>query len=133
MEPVVAQEVALAEFERFCGMLHAYPDHDKFLSDDERNRFEANRDRIVSSIMHGALVIETSGAAKYTAPSTGCTFRFVEPTARKLKALDKYKDQQKMARTIAVIAAFSGTKESDVEDLTTAELMVCDALASGFF
>jgi hypothetical protein len=128
----VSREVAESEFGRFCSMLEAYSDADSLNSDDDRQEFNDNRERFVSAVMRGSLVVDESGEVTYTAKN-GLELHFSEPTAGQIVAVDRHKKDHNAAKQIALIAALSGKTEREIGQLVQRDMRVLNAIVAGFF
>jgi len=67
---VVDEEVALAEFERFCEEMDIEND-ESILDQEDLTTWNKQKRKIVGAIMKGAMVINESGEAVYTPQKSG--------------------------------------------------------------
>lgn len=84
-EPVVAQEVAEAEYER---MLEKMDLHFDGMNDEEEESLGQHRRRIIRAIMEGRLVVDEKGQPTFTPVSGGDAITFREYTGRSLMSID---------------------------------------------
>lgn len=133
MTQKVAREVALQDFERFCHMMAAYSDAESLKAEEDIKSFEENRDRFVGAIQAGSLVVESDGTVTYTPSNGGSDLKFSEPLAYHLLAVDRYKKDQNMHKSIALIAALTGKTESEIGKLPQRDMRVLNAIVAGFF
>ncbi len=108
MECKIAKEVAEAEFEKWAEDMDLDHDTDGMDAED-LTAFNKQKNRIVRSIMQGALVFNDDGEAVFTpqhknAKSTD-PITFYESDGASLKAMDGKKKNQDMSKTFAVMAA----------------------------
>lgn len=132
----VSQEVAEAEFERFCTMLDAYSTAAMYSSAEDLEAFNSAKAQFVRAVMAGSLVVDDEGVPVYTPTTPGWEhgpIRFPEPTVGQQRKLDREKQDAGVSRTILLISTVTGLAPSNIDKLMQRDKRVCDAVILGFF
>ena len=133
-ETKIAAEVAEAEVDRIVAFFEVDPDGAEWAE---------SRARLVKAMGRGKLTLEESEAALRLAlarpieladgKSQITELLFREPTAGDLKALDRYRDGEQMAKTIHLVSKMTGQPIGVIERLAARDLGTIGAVASLFF
>lgn len=128
---VVAEDVALDDFERFAECMDLDLDVSQMDADDLAG-LAKQKSRIIKAMRIGALVISENGEAVYTPqnPRTKnkdpLTFR--ERSGASLMAMDGKKKGHDAAKTYAVMADITGVPAGTFASMVGADIKVCEAL-----
>ena len=133
MSDKIALEVAESEFTRFVDLM----DLDVELSDmdeDDRKGFKQQKDRMISAIRSGSLVINDSGEPIFTPQRTSdCnSITFYEPTGASLMAMDRKKKTEDIGKLYATMGDMTKTNANIFSKMKMADLKVCMAIATLF-
>jgi hypothetical protein len=133
MDHVIEKEAAEAEL---AGIVEF------FEVDPEGKDWEDNRKRLLAAIQKGRLSLAIDAgrieltlvqAIELENRQTVPSLSFKEPTAGDLKALDKYKENEGMAKTLHLVSKMTGQPIGVVERMVARDLSVVGAIASLFF
>jgi hypothetical protein len=132
----VSLDVAIDEFERFCGAMDLDFDLTKMTAEEDRKSFEQTRDRVVRSIERGHLIINENGEPVFT-PQLGdgdarSPITFHEPTGATVLAIDKAKKGQDAQKTFLMLADFTGQPVVRYAKMANRDFRVCQALMTLF-
>lgn len=128
---VVAQEVALAEFDRFAECMDL--DLDTSLMDaEDLTMFTKQKNRIVRAIVRGNLVVNDDGEAVYTPAHSKSRYKdaitFHERTGASAIAMDGKKKNHDVARTYAIMADMCRVDAKVFSGLVGPDIKICEAL-----
>jgi len=110
MEPVVAREVAEADFERFCNRHDLRVQPSKF-SPDAVEMWREQKDIIIEEMMAGRLIVTDDGMINFQAYSSGFknpTLCFKELSYEFLEETDKYAKEGIHKRNRMLLAHLTG-------------------------
>lgn len=129
----IAVEVAEAEFDRFCDAM-CIDNDPSTLDDDDKQGFAQQRNRVVSAIIAGSLVIDEEGRPVYTPQRVADAepVTFYEPTGATLMAMDRRKKGEDIAKLYAAMADIARTHPSTFAKMPMPDLRVCMAIATLF-
>lgn len=127
----VADEVAEAEFARFCEAMDFDIDPAGMDADD-REGFASLKKRIIRAMKNGTLVVDTEGRPVFTPQEGGDAITFHEPTGADLMAMDQRKKNADMAKLFAVMAAISKQSSARFSKMKKRDLDVCLAITNLF-
>lgn len=133
----MTREMAEEEFARFLEMMDLTSKLEEKLDAEDSKNLQDCRSSIVRAIEDGSLVItgEDGGLALFT-PKRGTDrkpFRFPEPSAGVLLAADKRRDGHNTAKTLAMLAEWSGENAQRFTNLKPVDFRVCTSLMALFF
>jgi len=133
MADKIAREVAEAEFQRFADMMDLDVDTSD-MTEEDRQAFEQQRDRLLAAIQAGALVINEEGEPVFTPTRTAdaAPITFREPTGASLMAMDKRKKTEDIAKLYAAMADMSGSHPSTFARMKMADLKIAMAITTLF-
>lgn len=133
MSEKVVKEVAEQEFSRFveCMDLDVNPID---MDEDDRNSFNQQKDRIISAIQSGAVVISENGEPTFTPQRSNDVnpITFYEPTGASLMAMDRKKKTEDIGKLYAAMGDMSKTHASVFSKMKMADLKVCMAITTLF-
>jgi hypothetical protein len=133
MAQVIEKEAAELELARIVEFFEVEPEGDDW---------EANKARLIQVIGKGRIIMDEDKSAvilQLVAPlelENGETVRelaFREPTAGGLKKLDRFKDNEKMAKTIALASDITGQPVGVIDRMGSRDLSTMGAIVSLFF
>jgi hypothetical protein len=110
--------------------------------DPEGEDWEDSKRRLLQAIQKGRITLDESAGqiiVELVAPvelKTGETIRklaFKEPTAGDLRVFDKYKDGEKMAKSIHLASRMTGQPTTVIEGMGSRDVSTMGAVASLFF
>jgi len=133
MTDKVAKEVAEAEFERFAEAMDLDVDT-SIMDEDDRKGFDLQKNRIVSAIRSGAMVVNEDGEPVFTPQrmKDAGTITFHEPDGAALMAMDRKKKSEDIGKLYATMGAMTGTTAKTFSGMKMADLKVCMAIATLF-
>lgn len=115
---------------------------DFFEVDPEGHDWESSKARMLAAIMKGRIILDEDAATvvvTLTAPikldngETVGELSFHEPNAADLKVLDRYKDGEKMAKTVHLASRMTGKPIGVLDKMGARDLQTMGAVASLFF
>lgn len=132
MDGVMTEEMAETELQRMLQLMDL--DH-KFenLEGEDRTSASKARDTVLRALRLGRLVVDSEGVATYT-PQVGDTspLVFAEPTGAVMQAMDRRKEGETMAKTFAMLGAWTGQPPTRFSAMRMRDLTVCQMLMSLF-
>jgi hypothetical protein len=132
---IVAEEVAVAEFDRFVEAMGLDLD-DAAMDQDDKASLENEKGRILRAIRRGFMVVNDAGELVFT-PQREKTpdktpIRFREPTGATLMAIDRHKEGKNVHKLYAILADVAGCEQKRFALMAHADAAVCRAVASLF-
>jgi len=133
MENKINAEAAALELQRIV---------DFFEVDPEGDDWQDNKTRLLQAIQKGRLTLDEDnvsiiqGLVSPITTNDGKTItelKFHEPDAGDLKTLDKYKDHEKMAKTVHLASRMTGESIGVLDHMRARDLATMGAIASLFF
>ena len=133
MENVLAPEVAEEEIKRIV---------QAFEVDPEGKEWEDSKARLKQAIMKGRITLDDDSMTITQKLATPIRLKngddvheltYHEPTAGDLKVFDKYKDGEKMAKTIHLASKMTGQPIAILEDMGSRDMSTMGSIASLFF
>jgi hypothetical protein len=122
-----AQEVAEAEFERFCKSMDIRCDVSKMDTETVED-FEKLRDTLVCSITRGNLVINETGEPVFTPVSDdGEPIIFHEGDGSDKMAMDNLKEGKNMTKFYALMASVTRNNRGRFGKMKERDLKICEA------
>lgn len=133
MNDKVAKEVAEAEFDRFVKSMDLDVDPSD-MSEEDKEAFQQQKDRLVGAIQSGALTINDDGEPVFTPQRTkdADTLTFHEPTGASLMAMDRKKKSEDIGKLYAAMADMTRSHSSTFSKMRMADLKVCMAITTLF-
>lgn len=133
MKEKVALEVAEQEFNRFVEAMDLDVDPAD-MDEDDKKGFEQQRDRVVSAIQFGSLVISDSGEPVFTPQRSKDIdqITFHEPTGASLMAMDRKKKTEDVGKLYAAMGDMTKTHAGVFSKMKMADLKVCMAITTLF-
>lgn len=133
MTDIVAKEVAEEEFNRFVDLMDLDVDPVD-MDEDDRKGFTQQKDRILSAIQSGALVVKDTGEPVFTPQRTNDadTITFYEPTGASLMAMDRKKKTEDIGKLYAAMGDITKTHSNVFSKMKMADLKVCMAVTTLF-
>ena len=132
-DPVVVQEVAEDEFNRFCEAMDIVNNTGAMTEEDEKS-FKGPKETIIRAIMQGGLVVNDDGEPVYTprnSPKVGAlTFR--EPSGADYMAMDRKKDGQNIGKMWAMADSVTKSSPGTIANLRNRDLKVVQAVMQLF-
>lgn len=130
-EPVVAQDVAEAEFERFTTAMDL--DLDTSMMDvEDLTAFNKQKSKLVRAVMQGHLIFNDNGEAVYTPFNPRSKHKepitFHERSGASLMAMDGKKKNHDVAKTYAVLADMCKVHQSVFANLIGSDVKICEAI-----
>ena len=124
-------DVAECEFQRFVDLMDI---DDSTNESEEAADFQKLKDRLISAMQSGALVINENGEPIYTPQRTKDIdpLTFHEPTGASLMAMDRRKKTEDMAKLYAAMSDMTKTHASTFSKMKMFDLKVCIAVATLF-
>lgn len=130
-EPLVAKDMAEAEFDRFTDAMGLLVDTSAMDAED-RTAFDKHVARITHSIQSGSLVINDEGKAVYTPCRPDSKYQeaitFNERSGVSLMAMDGKKKNYDVAKTYAVMGEMCKLHPSTFAGLVGPDIKTCEAL-----
>ena len=131
MPDVIAEDVALLEFDRFVDSMELDVDTTKMDAED-LTAFNKQKRRLIEAIKCGALVFNEDGEAIYTPghkkSKTTDAITFHERTGASLMVMDQKKKGHDMAKTYAVMAEMCRVHPNVFAGLVGRDIKVCEAI-----
>ena len=133
MTDKIAKEVAELEFNRFVESMDLDVDQSD-MDEDDKKGFLQQKDRILSAIQNGSLVVLDTGEPVYTPQRTNDAqaITFHEPTGASLMAMDRKKKTEDIGKLYAAMADITKTHASNFSKMKMADLKVCMAITTLF-
>lgn len=133
VDDVIDRATAEAEFNRFVDLMDLDMT-DAGTDPEEKADKEGARDKIVTSIMRGALVINDDGEPVFTPVRSGdvVPITFHEPTGASLMAMDRVKKNADIKKTYSVLAEITKQNPQLFSALKMGDLKVCLAVLTLF-
>lgn len=127
---VVARDVALEEFARMCAARRCDID-EASMSKEDKKTFEDARNRIVSAIVRGELVIESDGTPVFTPPVPGAKpIRFHKATGATFMASDGASETA--GKTVAMLQEVTQSNPGEISKLEAPDFKVCQSILQLF-
>lgn len=130
-EPIVALEVAEAEFDRFVEMMDLDVDTTK-MNEDDVSGFEKQKRRILRALQAGSLVINDNGEAVYCPQHSRSKHKdaitFHEYSGASGMATDGKKKNQNVAATYAMMGDMCKVHPNIFAGLVGPDIKICMAL-----
>jgi hypothetical protein len=132
-ENVIEREAAESELQHIV---------DYFEVDPDGQDWEGSKARLLAAIMKGRIILDEDKPAvtmTLAAPirldngQTVAELSYSEPTAGDMRSLDRFKDGEKMAKTIALASRMTGQPVGIIERMGARDLQTMGAIASLFF
>lgn len=133
MKDKVALEVAEQEFNRFVEAMDLDVDPAD-MDEDDKKGFEQQRDRVVSAIQAGTVVINDNGEPVFTPQRTKDVepITFHEPTGASLMAMDRKKKTEDIGKLYAAMGDMTKNHANVFSKMKMADLKVCMAITTLF-
>ncbi len=130
---LVAREVAEQDFNRFADSMDLDIDPVDMDAEDKKG-FEQQKDRIISAIQSGSLVINDIGEPVFTPKRTkdADAITFYEPTGASLMAMDRKKKTEDVGKLYASMGEITRTHASTFSKMKMSDLKVCIAITTLF-
>jgi hypothetical protein len=132
-EPVVAEDVAESEFQRWVDTHRMTQKLDPArLDGEDRKTLLDQKLKLIDAIQRGELVVNESGQFVYTPPGVDpITFK-MPVFALVRQSLDKFKDGQNGQRMLFLLTASTGTGGHIFDKMEPPEFQVCQAVLNLF-
>lgn len=130
--PVVSEEVAARDFERFVEGMGLDLD-ETGLDEDDRKGLSENRRKVIRAIMKGNLVIDDEGRAVFTPVSGGDAITFSEPKGKIYLAMDQGKRDHLGEKMNKAMADLTGQPPVRFANMPLRDHKVCTAITNLFF
>jgi len=133
MTDLIAKEVAEQEFDRFVDLMDLDVDTDG-MDEDDKKSFTQQKDKLISAIQTGALVVEDTGEPVFTPQRTeGATpIKFYEPTGASLMAMDRKKKTEDIGKLYAAMGDMTKTNAGLFSKMRMPDLKICMAITTLF-
>lgn len=133
MKDKVALEVAEQEFNRFVEAMDLDV-NPADMDEDDKKGFEQQRDRVVSAIQAGTVVINDNGEPVFTPQRTKDVepITFHEPTGASLMAMDRKKKTEDIGKLYAAMGDMTKNHANVFSKMKMADLKVCMAITTLF-
>lgn len=130
-KPKVAEEVAQAEFERFCETMDLDIDQAHMDAEDKASLEDARR-RIVRAMMRGKLVVNNDGEPVLSPSDGGESITFRQLKGAHYMAIDKKKVGHNVERTHAMLAEQTRQSPQRFANMDGPDYKVCTAIITLF-
>ena len=128
----VAEEVAVAEFDRFVEAMDLDVDP-KRMDEEDLKSYQAARGRVVDAIIDGHLVIDEEGRPIYTPRKDNTEpITFYEPTGASLMAMDGKRKGRDVGKMFATLADITRQSEQRFAKMSNRDIKVCLAIVALF-
>lgn len=130
----LSKDVAEAEFNRFGEMMDLDFNVDMMDVDDLKG-FNNQKNRVVSAIQAGALVVTDIGEPVFTpqrTPEFKEAITFHEPTGATFISMDKKKAGQDMGKLYTIMQEMTGVHAGQLSKLRGSDAKVCQAVLALF-
>lgn len=133
MKDKVALEVAEQEFNRFVEAMDLDV-NPADMDEDDKKGFEQQRERVVSAIQAGTVVINDNGEPVFTPQRTkdADPITFYEPTGASLMAMDRKKKTEDIGKLYAAMGDMTKNHANVFSKMKMADLKVCMAITTLF-
>lgn len=133
MKDRVSKDVAEQEFDRFVEVMDLDIDPAD-MDEDDKKGYQQQRERVVSAIQSGALVINDNGEPVFTPQRTKDIepLTFHEPTGASLMAMDRRKKSEDVGKMYALMGEITKTHASNFAKMKMGDLKVCQAVTTLF-
>lgn len=125
----IDRETAELEFDRFA-LAMDFDMNEAGLSLEDKQDRDAAREKVISAIRNGSLVVNDSGQPEFTPRlSEVPPFVFRMPTGADLQNMERFKERAKITQMYAFLGGISGRPVKNFAALKMRDLQVCMALA----
>jgi hypothetical protein len=133
MNDVVAKEVAEAEFLRFVDAMDLDVEPAD-MDEDDLKGFNQQKNRIISAIQSGSLVVSDKGEPIYTPQRTNDAqaITFYEATGSALMAMDRKKKTEDIGKLYAAMGEITKTHANVFSKMKMSDLKICMAITTLF-
>jgi len=133
MDIVVAKEVADEEFTRFVDTMDLDVDLED-MDEEDKKAFSQQKNRIVSAIMSGVLVVNDNGEPVFTPKRVNDAkpITFYEPTGASLMAMDRKKKTEDIGKLYAAMGDITKTSAGVFSKMKMSDLKICMAITTIF-
>lgn len=133
MTDKIAKEVAEQEFNRFAESMDLDIDPADMDVEDKKG-FDQQKDRVMSAIQSGALIIKDNGEPVFTPQRTNDAeaITFHEPTGASLMAMDRKKKTEDIGKLYATMGEMTKTHANVFSKMKMPDLKVCMAITTLF-
>ncbi len=133
-KPVVAKEVAEAEFERWARGMDLTEDiREDYFEGDDLKSLQATKRTVLNAMMCGSLVVDSDDQLVFT-PKLGNKepITFPEPDGKTLLELDLVKKGHDVKKRFKLLGGWTGAGETRFTNLKRRDLNVCLAILTLF-
>jgi hypothetical protein len=130
---VIEKEAAEAELARIVDFFEVDPEGDTWADSRARMLAAIQKGRIVLDEDQGSVVMSLIAPLELESGKHIKELSFHEPTAGELKVLDKYREHERMAKTIHLASAMTKQAIGVIERIGARDLQVLGAVAELFF
>lgn len=129
------REMAEEELARFLEAMDLDRKVAEKLDEEDAKSLESVRTDILRAIEDGSLIIDDNGVATYTPrrSTDRSPLVFDEPEASCLQAADKRRDGHNTAKTIAILAAWTGQNGDRFSRMKSSDYRLCTSMLALFF
>ncbi len=133
MTDKIAKEVAEQEFDRFVESM-ALDVNPSDLDAEDKKSLDQTRDRVVSAIQNGSLVVNDEGEPTFTPIRTKNMdpITFYEPTGSCIQAMDRKKKTEDIGKLFAAMGDITKSHANVFSKMKMSDLKVCMAIATLF-
>lgn len=132
-ENLLGDDVARAELDRIIGFFEVDPEGEEW-QDSERRLLQAiKKGRVELDEQSNLVIMRLVAPIELQNGQTIAELKFKEPSASDLKVFDKYKEAEKMAKTIHLAAKMTGQPVGIIDRMGSRDVATMGALASLFF
>jgi hypothetical protein len=134
-EPVVAKEVAEADFDRWLAEMGLSEKCDPArLNDEDKRSLAAVKELLIGALMSGSLVVDAGGCFVFTPTKSAdqTPITFYEPTGASYMAMDLAKRDQGVQKTIKFLADMTKQNPTRFAKMVNRDLSVCSAISAIF-
>ena len=127
---VVDKETAERDFDSFIEKM----DIDVEMSEEDKETFDEQKDKMVKAIQKGSLVVEENGELTFIPQRSKDKdpITFYEPTGATLSAMDTRKKDENVKKTYAAMADMTHTSASTFSKMSISDVKVCMAIFTLF-
>ena len=133
MENIIVKDVAELELQRIVDFWEVDPDGESWEDSKRRLLTAIGKGRIVLDDDNGVLVMTLVSPIELQTGEVISKLEFREPTASDLKVFDKYKETEKMAKTIHLASKMTGQTTAVIDRMGSRDVSTMGAVASLFF
>jgi hypothetical protein len=130
---LIDKEVAEEELAKIINFFEVDPEEESWAEERPKLLKAIQKGRVTLDEQNGRIVLTLASPIELQNGPGVTELYFSEPTAGSLKVLDKYKETEKMAKTIHLVSKISGKEMGVIERLGSRDLGVVSAIASLFF